>query len=181
MAKKPAPPKAGGKADPKAGGKAGVKKAASPPGGGVNKMVIIALIVAAIPFSLPTVIVLGAGMLPTLGAFLSEKGENRYAFLCVGGLNFAAVVPYLFGMWFGVHNIDEALNLVTNSSFLLWSYLASMGGWVVYKAMPPIISGWLSMNTHKRINGLKAAQRKLIDDWGPDVVGQLTSHKAAPK
>lgn len=147
-----------------------VKKVDVKPKGGVNKMVIIGLLAAAIPFSLPTCMVLGVGMLPTLGAYVSEKGDDRYAFLCVGGANFAVLVPYLLGMWFGVQSIDEATRLLTESSMLLWAYLAASVGWVIYKAMPPIISGWLSMNTHKRINGLKAAQRKLIDDWGDGVI-----------
>jgi len=158
MAKKPAP-----KPNKKAA-------APPPPPGSVNKMVLIALLVAVVPFSLPTCMIIAAGMLPTLGAYLSEKGEDRYAFLCVGGLNFAAVVPYLFGMWFGVHTIDEAIHLLSDSALLLWAYMAAAVGWVIYKAMPPIISGWLTMNTNKRINGLKAAQRKLTEDWGQDVV-----------
>ena len=137
---------------------------------GVNKMVIIGLLVAAIPFSLPTCMVIASGMLPTLGAYYSEKGEDRFAFLCVGGINFAVLVPYLLGMWFGVHTIDEAQRLITDSSMLLFAYLAASVGWVLYKAMPPIISGWLARSTQKRINGLKAAQRKLIDDWGDEVV-----------
>ena len=137
--------------------------------GSVNKMVLIGLLVAVVPFSLPTCMVLGAGMLPTLGAYASEKGDDRYAFLCVGGVNFAVLVPYLLGMWFGVHSIEEAERLLTDSSMLLWAYLAASVGWVLYKAMPPIISGWLAMNTNKRINGLRAAQRKLIEDWGDDV------------
>ena len=136
----------------------------------VNKMVLIGLLVAVIPFSLPTCMVIGVGMLPTVGAYYSEKGEDRFAFLCVGGINFAVLVPYLLGMWFGVHTIEEAEHLITDSSMLLFSYLAASVGWVLYKAMPPIISGWLARSTQKRINGLKAAQRKLIEDWGSEVV-----------
>ena len=132
-------------------------------------MVVIGLLVAVVPFSLPTCMVLAAGMLPTLGAYFSEKGDDRYAFLCVGGVNLAVLVPYLLGMWFGVHSIEEATRLLSDSSMLLWSYLAATVGWALYKAMPPIISSWLAMNTQKRINGLKAAQRKLLDDWGDDV------------
>jgi hypothetical protein len=73
-------------------------------------------------------------------------------------------------MWFGVHTIDESIHLLTDSAMLLWAYMAASAGWVVYKAMPPIISSWISMNTHKRINGLRSAQKKLVEDWGPTVV-----------
>ena len=161
MAKKPA----AGKAGAKKGGKE-QKKAA----GGINKMVVISLLVAVVPFSLPSVIVLGVGMAPTLGAYVSERGPNKYEFLCVGGLNFAGVIPYLFGLWFGVDTIDEATRILTDSPMLLWAWLAAAVGWALYRAMPPMVASYMSMTTQRRINALKAAQRKLVDDWGGDVV-----------
>lgn len=159
MAKKPAPKKNAKK--PK-------KVAASV--GGINKMVVLCLLVAAVPFSMPTVIVLGVGMAPTLGAYVSERGPNKYEFLCVGGLNFAGVIPYLFGLWFGVDTIEEATWILTDSPMLLWAWLAAGAGWFLYRATPPLVASYMSMTTQRRINGLRAAQRKLVEDWGADVV-----------
>jgi len=160
MAKKPAP-------------KAAVQQKKQ--GGGINKAVVLMIVAALVPFSLPTVIIVGPTMLPTLTAYFSEKGNNRYAWLCVGGLNFSGVVPTLFSLYFGVHTMDEALRLLSEGGVLMWAYATAGIGWGIYKAMPPMVANWLSFSTERRVAGLKAAQRKLIEDWGDDVA------KKAPK
>ncbi len=141
-------------------------KGASP---SMNKMVVLTILAALIPFSMPTVILLFFTMLPTLAAWLSEKGRHKYAWLCVGGLNFAGVIPYLFALWFGVHTMDESFSLLGNSSVLLWAYGASMFGWMLYKIMPPVVSSWLTFVTERRVSSLKAAQKKLVEEWGDEV------------
>ena len=153
MAKKPAPKAA-----------AAAKKPA-----GVNKAVAFMLLAAMVPFSLPTVIVAFFTMLPTLGAWASERGKHRYAWLCVGGLNFSGVIPFLFSLWFGVHNVDEAFNLLSDSGVLLWAYGCSVIGWMIYMLLPPAIGSWLNYNTDRRVSALKAAQKRLVDEWGDDV------------
>ena len=155
MAKKPAK------------GKANVK---APSSGGVSKTLVVSLLVAVVPFSLPSAIIIGVSMLPTLGAYVNERGPDKYAFLCVGGLNFAAVIPYLFSLWFGVDTIEEATRMLTESALLFWAYAAAMTGWFMYRAMPPLVSGWLRMNSNRRIASLKSAQKRLSEDWGDDVV-----------
>lgn len=138
-------------------------------GTGMNKIVVLMVLASLVPFALPTVVVLFFTMLPTLAAWASEKGPNKYSFLCVGGLNFAGVIPYLFGLWFGVHTMDEALNLLSQATMLLVAYGASGFGWLLYSAMPPVVASYLSFTTQHRVSALKAAQKKLIDEWGDDV------------
>lgn len=138
-------------------------------GAGMNKVVVLTILAALVPFSLPTVVLLFFTMLPTMGAWASEKGSNKYAWLCVGGLNFAGVIPYLFTLWFGVHTLDEAFNMLSEAGVLLWAYGASGFGWLLYMGMPPVVSSWLSFTTDRRIAALKAAQKKLVEEWGEDV------------
>ncbi len=140
--------------------------------GGINKGVVLALIGLLVPFSIPTVVLVSATMLPTLAAYFSEKGPHRYAWLCVGGLNFAGVVPFLFTLWFGVHTVDEALSLISQGGVLFWAYGCSAIGWMIYKATPPMVASWLKLSSQRRLASLKAAQRKLIEEWGTDVMGK---------
>ncbi|MGE5547335.1 MAG: acyl-CoA synthetase [Solirubrobacterales bacterium] len=135
----------------------------------MNKTVVLMVLAALVPFSLPTVTLLFFTMLPTMGAWASEKGAHKYAWLCVGGLNFAGVIPFLFQLWFGVHTLDEALNMLSHADVLLWAYGTSAIGWLLYMAMPPMVSSWLSFTTEHRVASLKAAQKKLIEDWGDEV------------
>lgn len=138
-------------------------------GPGMNKVAVMLVLAALIPFSLPTVVLLFFTMLPTLAAWLSEKGHNKYAWLCVGGLNFAGVIPYLFSLWFGVHTLDEAFNMMSDASVLLVAYGTSALGWGFYMITPPIVGSWLNFTIDRRVAALKAAQKKLIEEWGEDV------------
>lgn len=138
-------------------------------GGGLNKGVVLAILAALVPFSLPSAVLIFFTMLPTLGSWATEKGPNKYAFLCVGGLNFAGVFPYLFGLWFGVHTFDEALRLVTDPMTLMVAYGCSAIGWGIYAAMPPMVASYLSASSQRRVNNLKAAQKKLVEEWGDEV------------
>jgi hypothetical protein len=135
----------------------------------MNKIVVLMILAALVPFALPTVLVAAVTMLPTLVAWATEKGKNKYAWLCVGGINFSGVVPYLFGLWFGVHTLDESIRLLTEGGVLLVSYACAGAGWLVYAATPPMVASYLSMSTQRRVANLKAAQKKLIEEWGEDV------------
>ncbi|MGE5506614.1 MAG: acyl-CoA synthetase [Actinomycetota bacterium] len=138
-------------------------------GAGMNKIVVMMILAALVPFSLPTVILVAVTMLPTLVAWATEKGHNKYAWLCVGGVNFAGVIPYLFSLWFGVHTLDESLHLLTDGSVLLVSYACAGAGWLIYAGTPPMVASYLSMSTQRRVANLKSAQKKLVEEWGDDV------------
>lgn len=138
-------------------------------GGGANKIVVLMILAALIPFSLPTVTLLFFCGLPTLGAWAGEKGKHKYAWLCVGGLNFAGIIPYLFDLWFGVHTLDEAFNMLSDASVLLWAYGCSAMGWLLYMTTPPIVKSWLAFTTDRRVAALKSAQKRLIEEWGQEV------------
>jgi hypothetical protein len=175
MAKKPKK----GSAVAQAKAAAAAKKKGGKGAPGLNKMVVLGLIGLLIPFSLPTVILVSVTMLPTLGAYFSEKGNNRYAWLCVGGLNFSGLIPYLFALWFGVHTMDEALTLISDGGVLFWTYFCAAIGWLIYKATPPLVASWMKMSSQRRLASLKAAQRKLVEEWGDDVT--MKAQGAAPK
>jgi hypothetical protein len=138
-------------------------------GAGLNKGVVLMILAALVPFSLPTVVLVFVTMLPTFVAWATEKGPHKYAFLCVGGINFAGVVPYLFTLWFGVHTLDEALHMLTDAGVLMVAYGCAGAGWLVYTAMPPMVASYLAMTSQGRVGNLKSVQKKLIDDWGDDV------------
>lgn len=138
-------------------------------GAGMNKIVVLMILAALVPFSLPTVTLLFFTTLPTLGAWASEKGSNKYAWLCVGGFNFAGVIPYLFTLWFGVHTLDESFNMLADAGVLMWAYGCSAIGWLFYMGTPPVVAAWLSFTTERRVAALKAAQKKLIEEWGDEV------------
>lgn len=155
----------------KAGGKKKGKKGGA--GSGLTKVGLVLIAVVMIPFSLPTVLLLFCTMLPTLVAALCDRGTNRFAWLCVGGLNFSGVAYYLFDLWFGSHTMDHAIEILTDVLALIIIYGAAALGWLLYLAMPPVIAAFLSIAAQRRIAQLKANQRKLIDQWGESVAQPL--------
>lgn len=147
-------------------------KAAPPPapakkGGGT--MVLMLMGALAVPFSIPSIIVLFFSMMPTAVAALVERPPGRFAWLAVGGVNFAAVAPSLFGMWFGDHTVAAAIRVLTDVTSLLIFYGAAAIGWMLYVTMPTIAGVFLALAAQRRVGALRDQQRKLLDLWGEQV------------
>ncbi len=157
------------KAKPAAKGKG---KGKGKTGGGakpVNRIAFLLALMAMVPFSLPTLMVMVVALLPTLGAALAERGQSRYAWICVGGLNYAGLSPWLFDLWFGHHTIDYALHEITGVSMLLAAYGAAGAGWLIYLAVPPVVSAITGMTSQRQSVTLQAQQKKLVEQWGDGI------------
>jgi hypothetical protein len=152
------------KADKKAGKAAGAKP-------GVSRLVMTVGLIALIPFSIPTMILLFAGLLPTLVAALTDRSHARYAWICVGGLNFAGLAPALLTLWFGHHELTYALGQITNVRVLLMAYSAAAVGWMLYFAAPPIVITVMLATSKRRASSLQQKMKKLEEEWGSEVAG----------
>jgi hypothetical protein len=152
--------------------KAKAMAAASPARKGqtsAGRLFMTMALLALIPFSLPTMLLLFAGMLPTLVAALTDRSNSRYAWICVGGLNFAGLCPAVLTLWFGHHEITYALHLVTNVQVMLMAYLAAAGGWGLYFIAPPIVLTVMAATSKRRAASLHAQLKKLEEEWGSEV------------
>lgn len=134
-----------------------------------HKILFLLAGVAILPLSLPTLTLLFFGMLPTMAAGLIDRGPHRYAWLCVGGLNFAGLTPYLFELWMRGHTLDRAFELLTSVVTLLVAFGAAAFGWMLYMVMPPVVGAFLQVAAQRRVQVLRGNQKKLIELWGPDV------------
>lgn len=119
--------------------------------------------------SLPTVVLMFFGMLPTLVAFIVDRTEQKYAATSVGGLNFSGVFPFLLDLWFGDHSFKGAIHSLTDVYALLLMYASAAFGWMLYSAVPPIVTAFLTVVSQRRVALLRTNQRKLIEEWGEDV------------
>ncbi|PKU26661.1 acyl-CoA synthetase [Telmatospirillum siberiense] len=151
----------------KSGNKATPAKAAKR--GGVNRTVLFLTLMALVPFSLPTLLVMFVGLLPTIVAAVVERGNNRYGWVCVGGANFAGLAPWLFNLWFGHHTLSFAIEQVTSVTLLLVAYGTAGAGSLLYLALPPVVATIMASTAQHRSVGLQASQRKLVERWGDGV------------
>ena len=117
----------------------------------------------------PTLILLFFGMLPTVVAFIIDRTPQRYSSYCVGGINFCGVFPFILELWAGDHTATAAVTILTDVFRLLLMYGAAGLGWMIYMAIPPVVSAFLRVNDQHKVAQLRKTQQDLIEEWGDDV------------
>ena len=123
--------------------------------------------------SLPTLIIFIPGMLPTGVARICDRTKQKYATLCVGGLNICGVFPFIIKLWSDNHSIAAATNTISDLFALLVMYSAASFGWLIFLAVPPLVSTFLDVLAQRRINILRGKQQNTVEDWGPEVAAEI--------
>lgn len=171
-------------ARPPARGKAAARgraPVAQPMQGGLispsTKLWMLLTAIALVPFSLPTLFLMVCGMLPTMAAAIVGRGSSRGAWMAVGGLNFAGLSPSLVRLWFNHHTMTYAWELVASVFPLLMAYGASGVGWAIHLSMPPLVGAVMSVTSQRRLGVLLSQQKKLVEQWGEDVVTKVEQPK----
>jgi hypothetical protein len=140
------------------------------PGRGLRHVVWgLLILVALLVISLPTVLVLLFGMLPTIVAWVIDRSQQKYATFCVCGMNFSGMFPFLSDIWFKDHSTDAAVAVLTNVFDLMVIYGAAAFGWMMFIAVPPVISQFISAMLQRRVATLRDQQQKIIEEWGEGV------------
>ena len=133
---------------------------------------------------LPTVIFLLLGMLPTLVALVIDANSGtkfKYKWLCIGGVNFAGSLPFLFRLWFGDNTWSGAVELFLSDGCFLIVYFTALVGWVLYRCIPPVVLSFLELSDQRRVMSLREGQAKLIAKWGEEVKSGTPDVKSAVK
>jgi len=99
-------------------------------------------------------------------AWVIDRPEQKYATFCVIGFNFSGVFPYLMEIWFDIHSIDAAIEILTNVFDLFVIYGSATFGYMVYFALPPVITTFLSAMSDHRLEELRVTQKSIIEEWG---------------
>jgi hypothetical protein len=133
--------------------------------------VIFAALAIGMVFALPTVLVIGMGLLPTFAALLVDVHPKKYAAWSVGLLNSAGLLPYLGDLWAKGHDLDGAFAVISDVVAWLVVYSAAAAGWLIYMAMPALGSVIVDIRSNRRIRRLKAEKQALIEEWGDAVAG----------
>ena len=124
--------------------------------------------------SLPTVVLLAFGLIPSLVAYILDRTPQKNATYCVASLNIAGVFPFLMDLWRGSHEVGQVVTILTDVFTLLLMYGAAAFGWMVYMSVPPVIAAFRAVMEQHRLTQLKDIQRQLIEEWGEEVSGSAT-------
>ena len=158
--------------------KAEEKKAAAPPpsGGkppkkpGKLKIILMMILVGmAMPFMLPTIILLLAGFAPTYVAFATDSDPQKSAAVSVGSLNFAGIVPFLIDLWSKGQTTENALHILTDTKSWLVILGASAIGQLIIYTVPPAIATLTLTHAESRIKALRKNLDLLKESWGTDI------------
>lgn len=118
---------------------------------------------------LPTTILLCGGLLPTLIAAIVDDRPVRTAWLTVGAMNFAGLVPAVFDLWHVGHEIPNALNILIQPKTIILAYSAASIGWLIYFHVPRMIMGFLVLRARNRLNDIEKRRQELMRKWGTEV------------
>lgn len=117
----------------------------------------------------PTAMVLAIGMLPTFVAAIVDRTAGKLAARCVGLLNVCGVLPFVLQLWSHGHTVTAAKHLLTNVLDLSAMFAAAAVGWLLFLAIPPVVSAVLRVQAERRAAALRARQKKLVEEWGDGV------------
>jgi hypothetical protein len=136
-----------------------------------TKAIILLVVAGLLVFTLPTVLILCVGMLPTFAAVLVDRRREKYATLCVGSMNFVGVIPFLATLWTEDHSFDMAFKILGDPIGWLMMLGSAGIGWAIYFVAPNIVAMFMAARIEQRIDRLRDRQTELVEEWGPGVSG----------
>ena len=112
------------------------------------------------------------GMLPTFLAFARMRRFREYVIGTVAAFNFAGVFPDLFSIMLQggtPRAVSDSLSDIT-----IWAsmYGAGLLGWVIVWLSPSIARLFLDVIYRGRMRHMEHLQKKLEEEWGPEVKGR---------
>lgn len=128
---------------------------------------------------LPTMMLLLAGMTPTIVAYMVDTNPKKYAARTVGFVNFSGCMPVASELWAGGHTIDFGIELLADPINWLIMLGAAAVGWALYFALPPMVSTYLSLTFERRIKSETDIQTGLVKEWGRDVASSAPHEELA--
>jgi hypothetical protein len=117
----------------------------------------------------PVAVLVVAGMIPTIVAYIIDQTAWRTLTLTVGPLNLAGTAPYCLLLWLGTDTIQALGQYLSNVWVWLVMYLAAAIGWLLHLGMPLIVRFILESALDRRKGRLLQLQSELRADWGQAV------------
>ncbi len=106
------------------------------------------------------------GLLPTVGALISDSTKARAQAFCVGVCNIAGLVPMIHELYGDKFKLQAAYGIIHNDVNLLLILCASAVGWAIFFAVPVITISFYK--TRDKTSLIKMVRRYdvLKETWG---------------
>jgi hypothetical protein len=127
---------------------------------------------------MPSCIVLGVGMAPTVVAYVIDRTAEKYLTITVGLLNICGTLPGLVTLWSRGQTYDNALRIATDPLSLLMAYGAAGVAWSIYLALPMVLGHYYALTSETRLRSLRRRRAELVEAWGEEIAGEAPTTKA---
>src|SRR3990172_11325009 len=120
--------------------------------GGFSARTIVTalLMLPVLAILMPSCIVLGIGMAPTVVACLVDRTHEKYLTITVGLLNVCGALPGLVTLWSRGQTYDNAMRIAADPFSLLMAYGAAGVGWSIYLALPLVFGHYYALTSESR-------------------------------
>jgi len=109
------------------------------------------------------------GMLPSIVARFVDHSPQRTVFKTVFASNLAGMVPFLTTMIMRHGDSATLQSIMMNPTSWLVVYACAAAGWMLVWICQYMAYLWISITYQGELMMLEASQRKLIEEWGPQV------------
>lgn len=160
---------AGDKKKKKEGGKSDVAKGRP----GLTLAVIMVVTLGLV--SLPAMILLIVGMLPSLGAALGVSGREGYVWraLSVALMNFAGCFPFLLKLLVSGVTLEKGIDVIADPMVIAIIYGTAGCGYVIDAVLAGYMASFLYSRAQGRVVQVESRQKDLIERWGEEVTGRI--------
>ncbi|MGB3213399.1 MAG: hypothetical protein WBC26_01385, partial [Alphaproteobacteria bacterium] len=122
---------------------------------------------------LPTALLLILGMLPTVGAMLSSKGEQKARAISVACMNFAGCFPFLLKLWAAGRTFERGIEIIMDPVVIIIIYSMAGVGYVIDILLSTYVSSFLYQRGRSRLSAIEVRQQELVQRWGQEVTGKV--------
>lgn len=136
------------------------------------QILLIGFIIVAVLF-LPTTLLLFIGMMPTIAARLMDRTRERVKVFTVGFMNFAGCFPFWYQLLQKGHEMETALQILSDPTTIIVMYAAAGAGYLVEWAVTGVVASFMVSRGKNRLNDIKRIHEDMVVKWGPEVTGEV--------
>lgn len=141
------------------------------PKSATSKLGYLVIVLLIAPFFVPSFVLLGIALTPSIVALFIDKSPNRYAGITILGCNLAGTMPILLDLWLENDNtVNGALAEVFEVFHMILILGAAGLGWVIYGVAPSVVAILMRLSSARHTSTMSAKQRALVIDWGEEVM-----------
>ncbi len=127
-----------------------------------------------------SIVLLLIGMAPTGVAMLFDRSPSRNQTRTVGYLNFAGCLPWVIDYWLVGGDFARVFDIFADPMALFVMYSSAALGWLLYFAIRPIVGSYLTVSADLREKQIGRVQRKMEEEWGPEIRTDAEERTAEP-